>query len=252
MLSKELSSSPPKSASERIVVTICTYNERDNLGRLLTTIRETLPQADIMVVDDNSPDGTGDLADERAQADPAIHVLHRYNERGLGTATIHAFQQALERGYDILINLDADFSHDPKYFIDLLTALDDQQADVAIGSRYVESGGVQGWPLKRKFMSSAINAWSRFWLGLKTRDCSGSYRAYRCALLRKIDFSKFLSQGYSVQEELLYRCAQAGATFTEVPIVFVDREVGTSKINLSESMKAVWLIARCGCERGIK
>ncbi len=233
----------------RIVITLCTYNESENLPRIIREIHSVLPAGDILVVDDNSPDGTGKIADELAQADARIHVLHRFSERGLGSATLKAFQSCLEKNYDLLINLDADFSHPPRYLPNLVEALQASGADVAIGSRYIQGGKIVGWPLKRHLMSRCINIWSRLFLGLKIRDCSGSYRCYRCSMLRKIDFDHFRSAGYSVQEELLFRSAQVGAGFVETPIIFEERLVGESKINWKEAVRAVWIIFRCGLER---
>jgi len=233
----------------KVIITLCTYNESENLPRILKELRTVLPEGDILVIDDDSPDGTGEIADGLAAADSHIHVLHRKGERGLGSATLEAFQVSLERDYDLLVNLDADFSHPPRYIPELIEALQTSAADVAIGSRYIQGGKIIGWPLKRHLMSRCINIWSRLFLGLKVRDCSGSYRCYRCSMLRKIDFSRFRSQGYSVQEELLYRCAQVGAKIVESPIVFEERRVGKSKINLKEAFRAVFVILRCGLER---
>ncbi|MCG6156676.1 polyprenol monophosphomannose synthase [Rubinisphaera margarita] len=247
-MTQDANSPAAKPSLSRIVVTVCTYNESENIGRLLTEIRSSLPEADILVIDDESPDGTGQVVLDRAASDPKVYLHSRHGERGLGSATLFAFQHVIAQDYDILINLDADFSHHPRYLPELVKALQTTDADVAIGSRYVASGSIKGWPLKRHIMSKSINFWARSWMGLPIRDCSGSYRAYRCDLLRKVDFSEFRSRGYSVQEELLFRCARGGAKFTEVPIEFVDREVGESKINMNEAMKAVWIIARCGLE----
>ncbi len=232
-----------------VLITLCTYNEAENLPRLLGELRSVLPQGDILIIDDDSPDGTGKIADEKAAADSHIRVVHRKGERGLGSATLKAFQLSLERNYDLLINMDADFSHPPRYIPALIDALQTEQADVAVGSRYVPGGKIVGWPLKRHLMSRCINIWSRIFLGLKARDCSGSYRCYRCSMLRKIDFSRFRSRGYSVQEELLFRCAQVGAKIVESPIVFEERRLGDSKINMKEAIRAVFVILRCGLER---
>ena len=232
-----------------VVITVCTYNERDNLERLVTEILQFLPDAHVLIVDDNSPDGTGQLAEELAARDPRVRVSHRLNERGLGTATLHAFQLGLAGNYEYLINLDADFSHHPRHLPAVLAAVQNSDADVAIGSRYIPGGKIVGWPWKRHLMSRCINVWTRLWMGLKTRDCSGSYRCYCCALLEQIDFQQFQARGYAVQEELLFRCAQAGARFVEVPICFEERQQGESKINMREARTAVWLIARCGLEK---
>jgi len=232
-----------------VVITVCTYNERENLPRLIETIFSYLPETDILVVDDESPDGTGQLAEEIGSRDSRVKVKIRRGERGLGTATLFGFKTALEAGYSFIINLDADFSHHPRHLPELLAPVKSGAADVAIGSRYIPGGGVKGWPLKRQLMSHCINVWTRVWMRLKPRDCSGSYRCYRGDTLRKIDFSRFRAKGYAVQEELLFRAARAGARFQEVPIMFEDRVVGESKINLKEAVTAVQVIARCGLER---
>ena len=243
------STSPSQIASAtQVAVTICTYNERENLEQLMSAIRNVVPEATLVILDDNSPDGTGEIADWWAADDGKTKVIHRVGERGLGSATLKAFQHVIDSDFDLVVNLDADMSHNPESIPNLLAPLIEGQADVVIGSRYVPDGKIEGWPLKRHVMSRAINIWSRAWLGLKTRDCSGAFRAYRCDLLRKIDFSEFRSEGYAMQEEMLYRCARAGARIVEVPIHFVDRIVGASKINMKEAFKAVWIIARCGCE----
>ncbi len=231
------------------VITVCTYNEHENLVRLVEGIRAYLPDAWILVVDDLSPDGTGALADELAQQDSRIQVHHRQGPRGLGNATLHAFQAALALNTEYVINLDADYSHHPRHLPELLQALQESGADVAIGSRYVSGGKIEGWPWRRHMMSRCINVWSRFWMKLTPRDCSGSYRCYKTSLLKKVDFESFRSRGYAVQEELLFRCAQAGAQFVEVPITFEDRRAGESKINLKEAVNAVRIIARCGMEK---
>ena len=233
--------------ADRLLVTLCTYNERDNLAPLIAEVWRFAPDAEILVVDDGSPDGTGKVADELADADPRVHVLHRPGKLGLGTATVAAFQYGVEHGYDLLINLDADFSHHPRYIPSLLTAMD--QADVAIGSRYVAGGGVVGWGLRRHFMSRAINWYARTLLRLKTRDNSGAYRCYRVAKLREMDLDRFLARGYAIQEETLYRCRRCGCRFQETPIIFEERRYGSSKINLGESIAACWVILRlavCG------
>ena len=223
----------------RTLVTLCTYNERENLGRLVPAVFEHAPGADLLVVDDSSPDGTGELADELAAADGRVRVLHR-RERGLGGATIAAFRLAAAEGYDRAVNLDADFSHPPERIPHLLAGLDD--ADVVIGSRYVEGGRIVGWPWRRHAMSRAINWYSRAVLGLPVRDTSGAFRAYRGELLRRIDWDAVVSRGYSVQEELLWRCLRAGASFKEVPITFTERAEGHSKIHVREGFAALRIL----------
>lgn len=233
--------------AERVLVTLCTYNERENLPALIPEIRQHAPDCDILVIDDNSPDGTGAIADEFAARDPRVHVLHRPAKLGLGTALLAACRFAIERGYDLLLNLDADFSHHPRFIPALLECM--ERVDVTIGSRYVAGGGVIGWGLKRKFMSRGINTYARCLLGLTTRDNSGAYRCYRVARLRDLDLDLFLSKGYAVQEEMLYRLKEIGCTFAETPIVFDDRRYGRSKINLREVASALWIILVLGLTR---
>ena len=234
------------SIDNRLLVTVCTYNERENLERLVPEIHRYVPKADVLVIDDNSPDGTGSLADEMSANDPRIHVLHREGKLGLGTATVAGFRFCIERGYDYLLNMDADFSHHPRYIPALLDCM--SRADVGVGSRYVPGGGVTGWGLKRHLMSRGINCYARLLLGLKTGDNSGSFRCYRVARLREIDLNRVRARGYAFQEEILYRCRRIGCTFEETPIVFEDRRYGSSKINWRESVVALWVIFRLGIE----
>jgi len=238
-------------SNPRILVTLCTYNERENVGLLVPEIRSALPQADVLVIDDNSPDGTGRLADELAAANTGIRVLHRTGKLGLGSAILAGFRDASEHGYDFVLNMDADFSHDPRYLPAIVECM--QRADVAIGSRYVSGGGVEGWGFSRHFMSQGINWYARLWLRLSTRDNSGAYRCYRVAKLAQIDLDRVRARGYAFQEEILYRCRRVGCRFEETPIVFRDRRYGTSKINWRESVAALWIIFRLGLEnlRGV-
>lgn len=229
-------------AVDRLLVSLCTYNERENLTPLIEEIHRHVPQADVLVVDDNSPDGTGKAADELASANPRIKVLHRPGKQGLGTATVAAFRYAIEHDYDFLVNLDADFSHPPRYIPALLACMD--RADVAIGSRYVAGGSVVGWGLKRHFMSRGINAYARLFLGLPTRDNSGAYRCFRVSKLRELPLDRIRARGYAVQEEILYRCRRAGCRFAETPICFEERRHGASKINWREAAAALWIIFR--------
>jgi dolichol-phosphate mannosyltransferase len=230
------------SVSPRLLVMLCTYNERENIAALIPEIWRFAPDADILVIDDNSPDGTGAIADDWAARDTRMHVLHRPGKLGLGTASLAGVQYAVDHDYEYLINLDADFSHPPRFIPALRTLMD--QADVAIGSRYVAGGGVVGWGLRRHFMSRAINWYARLLLRLKTRDNSGSYRCYRVGKLRQLDPGSFFARGYAFQEEILYRCRKIGCRFAETPIVFEDRRYGTSKINLKEAVSAGWIIFR--------
>jgi dolichol-phosphate mannosyltransferase len=177
-----------------------------------------------------------------------MHCLHRPGKLGLGTATIAGMRYAIEHGYDLLLNMDADFSHHPRYIPALLAGM--EQADVTIGSRYVAGGGVKDWPLSRRLMSWGVNTYARLLLGLSPRDCSGAFRCFRMELLKKIDFDSIRSRGYSFQEEILWHLKRAGARFAETPILFADRERGQSKINSREALSALWIIFRLGVKNG--
>lgn len=233
--------------AHRLLVTLCTYNERENLVQLVTEIRRVAPDADVLVIDDSSPDGTGELADEMARSDPRVHVLHREGKQGLGTAIVAGFRYGIEHGYDHLLNMDADFSHHPRYIPALREAI--ERADVAVGSRYVPGGEIRGWGPLRHAMSRGVNWYARLLLGLKTRDSSGAFRCYRVAKLRELDFDRIRARGYAFQEEILYRLRRIGCTFEEVPITFEDRRYGTSKINPREAAAALWVIFRLGMTR---
>jgi len=230
----------------RILVSLATYNERDNLGPLLAEIQANLPLADQLVIDDNSPDGTGRLADELAAADPRgrVQVLHRKGKLGLGTAILTAMRYAIEHDYDLLVNMDADFSHHPRYLPALLAGMD--RHDVMIGSRYVPGGGSENWPLKRRVVSRCVNAMVRLLMRIPAQDCSGAYRCYRVAKLREVHLDQVVSRGYSFQQEMLYRCRKAGCRIGETPILFADRRAGSSKVNLREVVRSISLLLYLG------
>jgi len=233
----------------KTLVTLATYNEIENLPRLIEEIFQHAPAVDVLVIDDNSPDGTGEWCDRRGAEDPRVRCLHRAGKLGLGTATIAGMRHAIEHGYELVLNMDADFSHHPRYLPDLLAGMDREGAarvDVMIGSRYVRGGGIEGWPLKRHLMSRGVNLYARLLLGLKSKDCSGAFRCYRTELLRKLDFDAILSRGYSFQEEILWRLKRLGAKFGETPITFVDRVRGSSKINSGEAKAALRIILKLG------
>ncbi|MFV1964871.1 MAG: polyprenol monophosphomannose synthase [Pirellulaceae bacterium] len=235
--------------SLRLLVAIATYNEIENLPALVDEVFEQAPQADILVVDDNSPDGTGHWCDERAAKDRRLRVLHRSGKLGLGTATLEAMRYAVEYDYDLLLTMDADFSHHPRYLPNLVQGLQaegDDAVDVMIGSRYVPGGGVQGWPLRRRIMSRMVNFYARWMLGLSPKDCSGAYRCFRVKRIEEIDFTSVRSRGYSFFEEILWHLSRKNARFGETPILFVDRQQGQSKINLKEAYSALWIIFRLG------
>ncbi len=240
------------SADTRTLVAVATFNEIDNLPRLVEGIFRVLPAADLLVIDDNSPDGTGKCCDQHATRDPRILCLHRPGKLGLGTATLTALQHAVDQDYEFVITMDADLSHDPSYLPSLLAGMNppgDAARDVMVASRYCPGGGVEGWPWRRRVMSRAINWYSRRLLGLTVQDCSGAFRCYRTARLRELDFDQIQSRGYAVFEELLSKLQQVGAQFGELPITFVDRDRGESKINLREAFSALGTITRLGLRR---
>ena len=237
-----------QNGSPAILVVVATYNEIENLPKLVPAILNELPSADILVVDDNSPDGTGIWCDEYSSREPHLHCLHRKEKLGLGTALVAALRYSLELDYDFVINMDADFSHNPKYLQAVVLGMQHTNAplDVMIGSRYVLGGGIEGWPAKRHFMSRGVNLYSRWLLSLKALDCSGGFRCYRTQLLRQIDWQQIRSVGYAFQEEFLWRLQLVGARIGEHPIVFVDRRRGQSKIDWKEAFQAVRVIGRLG------
>lgn len=228
----------------RTLVAVCTYNERENLPPLVDAIHVALPDTDVLVVDDNSPDGTGDWADERAAVDPQLRVIHREGKLGLGSATFAAMRHAIENDYEVIATLDADWSHPPERLPAILSRLDDHE--VAIGSRYVAGGKIVGWPWRRHLLSWLVNAAARVMLWLPTRDSSGAFRAYRVETLRGIDFDAMHATGYAYLEEILWRLKRGGATFAEVPITFTERRAGASKINRGEVLAAAKLLVRLG------
>jgi len=237
------------SETRKTLVFIATYNEIENLPTLVDEVLLHAPHVNILVIDDSSPDGTGPWVDRKAAEDPRISCLHRPHKMGLGTATLAGLRHAVDEGYDFAVNLDADLSHPAKHIPRMLWRIDDPEGppcDVVIASRYVRGGGIEGWPWTRHVMSRLVNSFARLCLRLPVRDCSGSYRCYRVSKLAELDFDAFLSRGYSVLEELLWRLRRHGARFAEIPIVFVDRQAGASKINRQEALAAFWLILRLG------
>ncbi|MDO4584969.1 MAG: polyprenol monophosphomannose synthase [Planctomycetia bacterium] len=235
---------------EKYLIVVATYNEMENLPWLVEALfRETAPwekelfSCDILVVDDDSPDGTGEWCDAQKGTYPRLKCLHRQGERGLGSAVMAGMRYAVEKAYDRMVNMDADFSHSPADLASLCGWTEKGTfrpvADVVIGSRYIPGGKIVGWPWFRHVMSRLMNTFGRFWLGLKVHDISGSYRNYSVRALRQLDFSRIESTGYSFFEEILWRLRQQGATMEEVPICFEDRLRGTSKINWRESFRAV-------------
>lgn len=228
----------------RLLVSLATYNERENLEPLVREILEFAPQADILVIDDNSPDGTGPLADKLAGSGDRVRVIHRPGKLGLGTAILAGMRYAMANGYDLLVNMDADFSHHPRYLPAVLAGM--QRHDVMIGSRYVSGGGAVGWPVSRQLMSWSVNTLVRLLLRIRVHDTSGAYRCYRVAKLREAELDRLISRGYSFQQEVLYRCRRAACRVGETPIIFENRRTGSSKVNLQEAIRSLAVLLWLG------
>jgi dolichol-phosphate mannosyltransferase len=232
--------------SQRTLVIIPTYNERENLPSIVRRVHDACPGVHILVVDDGSPDGTGQLADELSLADPdRVHVMHRTTKDGLGAAYLAGFAWGLGRQYSVLVEMDADGSHAPEQLHRLLDALD-RGADVAIGSRYVPGGEVRNWPRRREMLSKTANWYARLLLGVEVHDITAGYRAYRREVLEKIDLSAVDSKGYGFQVDLTWRSINNGFTVAEVPITFAEREYGESKMDGSTIREAIVKVAQWG------
>jgi dolichol-phosphate mannosyltransferase len=229
------------------LVIIPTYNESENVEAILGRVRASVPAADVLVVDDGSPDGTGKLADSLAEADDHIHVLHRKAKAGLGAAYIAGFDWGIAAGYDVLVEMDADGSHAPEQLPRLLTALED--ADIVLGSRWVPGGAIVNWPTSRKVISRAGNLYTRAALGIGLRDATGGYRAFRRSALERINYRDAQSQGYCFQVDLAWRAVQGGFRVAEVPITFVERERGESKMSGSIVREAFWRVTEWGLKQ---
>jgi dolichol-phosphate mannosyltransferase len=225
----------------RALIVVPTYNERDNVAEVVDRFLAAAPEAEILFVDDNSPDGTGDVLDGLARANPRVHVLHRAGKLGLGTAYLDGFRWGLARGFDYLLEMDADFSHDPKYLPDLLE-LAEAGADVVVGSRYVEGGGTENWGAGRKLISRGGSLYARTILGVKVRDLTSGFICWRRTALEAIDLDSIRSNGYSFQIEMKYRALRAGLRVVETPIVFVDRRVGQSKMSRAIFLEALGMV----------
>lgn len=232
----------------RILIGISTYNEIENLPTLVQQINEHLPEAEILIVDDNSPDNTGGWSQKLADERDDFHCICRDGKLGLGTATIATFQFAIDHDYDFIINMDADMSHRPEY-LPALVAAATEGVDVSLGSRYIAGGDVVGWPTHRKIMSRGVNTFARLMLGLPTKDCSGSFRCYRVAKLKEIDLQRIRSKGYSFFEEILWHLRFKEANFVEVPITFYDRELGKTKINFKEVCNSMLMLFKLAFSR---
>jgi dolichol-phosphate mannosyltransferase len=230
----------------KVLVIIPTYNEADNIQPIVARVRSAVPDADILVADDNSPDGTGKLADELAAADEAVHVLHRKGKEGLGAAYLASFRWGIDHGYGVLVEMDADGSHQPEELPRLLTAL--KGADVVLGSRWIPGGRVVNWPRSREILSRGGSTYSRLLLDVPIRDVTGGYRAFRKETLEGLGIEAVASAGYCFQVDLAWRAYRSGLRVVEVPIVFADRERGSSKMSSSVVREALLRVTVWGLQ----
>lgn len=228
----------------RTLVIIPTYNERENLGLMATRVLDSVPYAELLIVDDNSPDGTGALADQLASFQPRLHVLHRPAKQGLGAAYQAGFRWGLDRGYEVLVEMDGDGSHQPEQLPRLLDALKD--ADLAVGSRWVAGGEIENWPLRRMLLSRAGSLYARIVLGLPFHDITGGYRAFRASALETIGLNGVDSQGYCFQIDMLWHAHRAKLRVVEVPITFVERRFGVSKMDSGIVREAILRVTLWG------
>lgn len=233
----------------RVAVLIPTYNERDNLPGIVARVRASVPAADVFVLDDGSPDGTGQVADDIAAADPQVNVVHRAGKEGLGKAYLAGFAIVLGQGYDAAVEMDADGSHLPEQLPSLLAALG--EADLVIGARWVKGGEVRNWPAHRKVLSVGANIYTKMMLGMSVNDATAGYRVYRSSALRTMGLQGVESQGYCFQIDLTLRAVRAGLTVVEVPITFVEREVGVSKMGKDIVREALTSVTRWGIEHRV-
>lgn len=232
-----------------VLVVIPTYEERENLGRVVARLNAAVPDADILVVDDASPDGTGELAEEMAAKDPRVRVLHREGKNGLGAAYLAGFRHALSGEHQVVVEMDADGSHAPEDLPALLAALEEGAgADLVLGSRYVPGGEVVNWPAHREWLSRGANLYARLALGAGLRDITAGYRVYRRQVLEQLDLDSVISQGYCFQIDLAWRALQAGFRVVEVPITFTERQIGSSKMDGAVMLEAFVNVARWGFE----
>jgi dolichol-phosphate mannosyltransferase len=228
----------------RVLVVVPTYNEAENLEPVVARLRASVPEADVLVVDDGSPDGTGEIADRLAAADPSVHVLHRTQKAGLGAAYIAGFRWALADGYDVMVEMDSDGSHAPEELPRLLTAL--HEADLVIGSRWVPGGQIRNWPLYRQIISIGGSTYARVLLRFPVRDSTSGYRAFRRQVLEELKLDEVASQGYCFQIDLAWKTWRSGFRVREVPITFTEREVGRSKMSRAIVIEALWRVAGWG------
>ena len=241
------SDSTPAHPLGRVVMVVPTYNEAENIEWIVGRLRAAQPLVDVLIVDDGSPDGTGDIADRLASVDPQVRVLHRTEKAGLGAAYLHGFAWALDEGYDVIGEMDADGSHQPEELGRLLDAL--RSADLVIGSRWVPGGSVVNWPLQRQLLSRGGNLYVRLLLGIGVKDATAGYRVFRRATLEKIDLGTVESAGYVFQTDLVTRTLRAGLRVVEVPIEFVERVRGASKMTTSVATETIKLVTRWGLQQ---
>jgi dolichol-phosphate mannosyltransferase len=242
-LQRDMGARVPGEAGPTAVI-IPTYNEAENLEEIVARVRASVPAADILVADDNSPDGTGDIADKLALTDEHVHVMHRPGKQGLGAAYLAGFRWALDRGYGAMVEMDADGSHDPAQLPALLAAL--EHADLVVGSRWVKGGTVRNWPKSRELLSRGGNTYCRMMLGIPVHDATGGFRAYRASTLRDINLDTVTSQGYCFQIDLTLRTLRAGKKVAEVPITFTERTRGASKMSNAIVAEALWRVTVWG------
>lgn len=235
----------PSAPPDRVLVIIPTYNERENLPHILGRVRTAVPGAHVLVADDASPDGSGQLAEDLAANDDHLHVLHRPGKQGLGAAYLDAFGWGMKHGFDVLVEMDADGSHQPEQLPALLERVADG-ADLVLGSRWVPGGQVRNWPLSRQLLSRGGNTYTRLVLGLPLRDATGGYRAFRRETLQQLGLEDVASQGYCFQVDLARRTVELGLRVEEVPITFVERELGSSKMSRAIVLEALWRVTRWG------
>ena len=240
---------PVNPALGRILVIIPTYNELDALPKILARVQGSVPAAEMLIVDDNSPDGTGKVADEWASEHAEIHVMHRMGKGGLGAAYLAGFAWGLQQGFDVLVEMDADGSHQPEQLPSLLAAL--EYSDLVLGSRWVDGGGTENWSRNRQLLSKGGNYYTKVMLGINIEDATGGYRVFTAKALRALDLHEVASQGYCFQVDLAWRAMQRGLVVTEVPITFVEREVGNSKMSRKIVVEALWRVTMWGLDRRV-
>ena len=235
----------------RVLVVVPTYNERENLPRIVARVRAAVPAAHVLVADDASPDGTGQVADHLAADDDHVHVLHRPGKQGLGAAYLDGFGWGVRHGYDVLVEMDADGSHQPEQLPSLLERIG-AGADLVLGSRWVPGGSVVNWPRHREVLSRGGNTYTRLALGIGLRDATGGYRAFRAESLSKIGLDDVESQGYCFQVDLAWRAVRAGLRVDEVPITFVEREIGASKMSQAIVLEALLRVTQWGARHRLQ